>query len=148
MFGFYYHFTKNIDLKFMSNMSFYDDDQDNEIGPAPACPAELAHNMSYISRQTRVPWPGPARRCGRGVSDGGLPAAGGRFRQPESVTGQSTVLPAHSGLRHLFTTEEWIRSVTRNCPIWARAAGPASRNMHNGREICQCQCKFAELPSD
>ena len=34
MFGFYYHFTKNIDLKFMSNMSFYDDDQDNEIGPA------------------------------------------------------------------------------------------------------------------
>ena len=29
------------------------------------------------------PWPGPAQRRGRGVSDGGLPPVGGRFRQPD-----------------------------------------------------------------
>ena len=77
-----------------------------------------------------------------------------RVRQPDRTpfgtkvpsTGQNTVLPAHSGLRPPFTTEERIRSVTRNCPIRARAAGPASRNMHNGRDICRCE--FAELPSD
>ena len=46
MFGFYHHLTKNIDLKFMSNMSFYDDNQDNEIGAAPAGPAESAHNVT------------------------------------------------------------------------------------------------------
>ena len=30
----------------MSNMSLYNDDDDNEIGPAPAGPAESAHNMT------------------------------------------------------------------------------------------------------
>ena len=29
------------------------------------------------------PWPGPAQRRGRGVSDGGRPPVGGRFRQPD-----------------------------------------------------------------
>ena len=49
-----------------------------------------------------VPWHGPARRHGRGVSDGG--------RRPILSTGQNTVLPAHSGLRPPFTsTEERIR---------------------------------------
>ena len=66
---------------------------------------------NYISRQNTivqesvqwVPWPGPARRRGRGVSDGGWPPVGG----------QSTVLPAHSGLPPPFTTEERIRSQQR-----------------------------------
>ena len=30
----------------MSNMSFYNDNHDDEIGPAPAGPAESAHNMT------------------------------------------------------------------------------------------------------
>ena len=29
------------------------------------------------------PWPGPAQRRGRGVSDGGRPPVGGQFRQPD-----------------------------------------------------------------
>ena len=48
---------------------------------------------NYISRQNTivqesvqwVPWPGPARKRGRGVSDGGRPPVGDRFRvrQPD-----------------------------------------------------------------
>ena len=34
----------------MSNMSLYNDDHDDEIGPAPAGPAESAHNMTLESR--------------------------------------------------------------------------------------------------
>ena len=30
----------------MSNMSLYNDDHDDDIGPAPAGPAESAHNMT------------------------------------------------------------------------------------------------------
>ena len=37
MIGFFHHFTKNIGLKSMSNMSFYNDDHNDKIGP---------HNMT------------------------------------------------------------------------------------------------------
>ena len=56
----------------------------------------------FVCLRKGVPWPGPTRRHGRGVSDGG--------RRPILSTGQNTVLPAHSGLRPPFTsTEERIR---------------------------------------
>ena len=62
---------------------------------------------NYISRQNtsvqesvqRVPWPGPARSRGRGVSDGGRPPVGGRFRQPDR-TPPFRLTPAF-GLRSL-----------------------------------------------
>ena len=59
MIGFSHHFNENIGLKSMSNiqvmmslkdvpqrLSLYNDNQVDEIGPAPAGPAELAHNMT------------------------------------------------------------------------------------------------------
>ena len=42
---YYYHHIKN-GHKSMSNMSLYNDDHDDDIGPAPAGPAESAHNMT------------------------------------------------------------------------------------------------------
>ena len=44
--GYIHHFTENIDLEFVSNISLYDDNHDYEIGPALAGPAESAHNMT------------------------------------------------------------------------------------------------------
>ena len=55
--------------------------------------------MGSLARAGSEVRPGSERR---------RPAAGGR---PVPPTGQNTVLPAHSGLRTPFTTEEWIRSV-------------------------------------
>ena len=52
-FGFYHHFTKNIDLKIMS---FYYDDQDNEIGPAPAGPAEYMTLQLLLASKQGADW--------------------------------------------------------------------------------------------
>ena len=78
------------------------------------------------------------------VSDGCRQAAGGRFRQQDRTPFFWLTEPHSSlGLRSLRKKEYVLWPET--APSGTSAAGPASRNMHNGREICQCE--FDELPS-
>ena len=58
---------------------------------------EAKHNCT--GKRTMCPWPGPAQRRGRGVSDGGRPLVGGRFGQPDR-TPFFRLIPAF-GLRSL-----------------------------------------------
>ena len=65
--------------------------------------------LNFISRQARLyrkVYNGPARR--RGGREGRRPAAG-RQPVPSTGLGQNTILPAQSGLRLPFTTEDRIR---------------------------------------
>ena len=71
---------------------------------------------NIILRQNRVPWPGQARRRGRGVSDGGLPAAGGQFRQLDRT------------LFFLLTPAFGLRSLWKNwCVLSLETAPPSGR---------------------
>ena len=76
--------------------------------------------------QGSVEWvPGPARRRGRGVSDGEQPSVGGRFRQPER-TPFSRVPPAF-GLRSLLTRRR------KNGYIPVRVGRPGEKNSRTSK---------------
>ena len=54
-------------------------------GLRTGCGSELYFRAEHncTGKCTMGPWPGPAQRRGRGVSDGGRPPVGGRFRQSD-----------------------------------------------------------------
>ena len=81
----------------------------NATGQEPVTARNYISSRNTIVQESVqwVPWPKPARRRGRRVSDGGRPPVGGRIRQPDSdrTLFFGSLLP-----RPPFTTEERIRS--------------------------------------
>ena len=117
---------------------------------------------NYISRQNTivqesvqwVPWPGPARRRGRGVSDGGRPPVGGRFRQPDrtpflrltpafglrSLRKNDNVLPCAEGKgRTTFFPVPKSGSAINGWPPTALSFQPRNR-VGSGRMTCLFFC--------